>query len=54
MQVNLKILLITELPNGDWAKTILKLFFFSTYQFYLYQKLINSADTQLSLLRKNL
>jgi ring-1,2-phenylacetyl-CoA epoxidase subunit PaaC len=39
---------VAELPNGDWAKTILKLFFFSTYQFYLYQKMIRSADTQLS------
>lgn len=43
-----KNLLITELPNGDWAKTILKLFFFSTYQFYFYQKLIYSSDKQLS------
>ena len=40
--------LITEIPNGDWAKTILKLFFFSTYQFYFYQKLINSSDKQLA------
>jgi ring-1,2-phenylacetyl-CoA epoxidase subunit PaaC len=39
---------LVELPNGDWAKTILKLFFFSTYQYYLYQKLINSSDKQLS------
>ncbi len=43
-----KNLLITELPNGDWAKTILKVFFFSTWQFYFYQKLIYSADKQLS------
>jgi ring-1,2-phenylacetyl-CoA epoxidase subunit PaaC len=43
-----KNIILAELPNGDWAKTILKLFFFSTYQYYLYQKLINSADTQLS------
>ncbi len=41
-------LLITEIPNGDWAKTILKLFLFSTYQFYFYQKLVSSADQQLS------
>jgi ring-1,2-phenylacetyl-CoA epoxidase subunit PaaC len=33
-----KNLLITELPNGDWAKTIGKIFFFSTWQFYFYQK----------------
>ena len=43
-----KNLLITELPNGDWAKTIGKIFFFSTWQFYFYQKLIYSADKQLS------
>jgi ring-1,2-phenylacetyl-CoA epoxidase subunit PaaC len=40
--------LITELPNGDWGKTILKIFFFSAWQFYFYQKLIYSSDKQLS------
>ncbi|MEO8765589.1 MAG: 1,2-phenylacetyl-CoA epoxidase subunit PaaC [Ginsengibacter sp.] len=39
--------LITELPNGDWAKTTLKLFLFSTYQYFLYQKMVASADKQL-------
>jgi ring-1,2-phenylacetyl-CoA epoxidase subunit PaaC len=43
-----KNLLLTELPNGDWAKTILKIFFFSAWQFYFYQKLIYSSDRQLS------
>ncbi len=43
-----KNILLAELPNGDWAKTILKLFFFSTYQYFLYQKLIGSSDKQLS------
>jgi len=43
-----KNIILVELPNGDWAETILKLFFFSTYQYYLYQRLINSADRQLS------
>ncbi len=43
-----KNLLITELPNGDWAKTIGKVFFFSTWQFYFYQKLIYSSDKQLA------
>jgi ring-1,2-phenylacetyl-CoA epoxidase subunit PaaC len=43
-----KNILLVELPNGDWAKTIMKLFFFSTYQYYLYQKLIASSDKQLS------
>ena len=43
-----KNILLVELPNGDWAKTILKLFFFSTYQYFLYEKLIKSSDQQLS------
>lgn len=40
--------LITELPNGDWANTIGKIFFFSAWQFYFYQKLIYSTDKQLA------
>ncbi len=43
-----KNLLITELPNGDWGKTILKIFFFSAWQYFFYQKLIYSTDKQLS------
>jgi len=43
-----KNLLITELPNGDWAKTIGKVLFFSTWQFYLYQKLIYAPDKQIA------
>jgi ring-1,2-phenylacetyl-CoA epoxidase subunit PaaC len=41
-------LLITELPNGDWAQTILRQFFFSAYQQLLYTELIKSNDQQLS------
>jgi ring-1,2-phenylacetyl-CoA epoxidase subunit PaaC len=40
--------LLTELPNGDWAQTILRQFFFSTYQYFLYQQLQNSSDKQLA------
>ena len=43
-----KNLLITELPNGDWARTIGKILFFSTMQFYVYQRLIQSSDQQFS------
>lgn len=43
-----KNLLITELPNDDWGKTILKIFLLSTWQYYFYQKLIYSLDKQLS------
>lgn len=41
-------LLITELPKGDWAQSILRQFFFSAFQFYLYQQLQNSNDEQLA------
>ncbi len=40
--------LLVEQPNGDWAKTILRQFIFSTYQYYLYQQLENSKDQQLA------
>jgi ring-1,2-phenylacetyl-CoA epoxidase subunit PaaC len=43
-----KNIILAELPNGDWAHTIVKLFFFSSFQYYLYQKLIYSADKQLA------
>ena len=42
-----KNLLITELPRGDWAQTILRQFFYSNYQFLLYKNLQNSNDEQL-------
>ena len=41
-------LLITELPKGDWAQSILRQFFFSAFQFYFYQQLQNSKDEQLA------
>ena len=41
-------LLITELPRGDWAQTVLKQFFFSAYQFYLYNQMQQSSDAQLA------
>jgi ring-1,2-phenylacetyl-CoA epoxidase subunit PaaC len=40
--------LLAEQPNGDWAQTILRQFFFSTYQFFLYQRLQQSADATLA------
>jgi ring-1,2-phenylacetyl-CoA epoxidase subunit PaaC len=45
---NFKNFLLVEQINGDWAKTILRQFFFSTYQFYLYQQLQNSKDNMLA------
>jgi ring-1,2-phenylacetyl-CoA epoxidase subunit PaaC len=40
--------LLVEIHNGDWAQTVLRQFFFSTYQYFLYQQLQNSFDTQLA------
>lgn len=41
-------LLLTELPKGDWAQTILRQFFFSAFQFYQYTYLQHSAEQQLA------
>ncbi len=41
-------LLITELPNGDWAQTTLRQFFFSAFQYLQYSQLQNSSDAQLA------
>ncbi len=43
-----KNLLLTEQPNGDWAQTILRQYFFSQYQFLLYQQLQNSDDKNIA------
>lgn len=40
--------LLMEQPRGDWAQTILRQFFTSAYQFYLYQYLQQYPDNQLS------
>ncbi|MEP6684190.1 MAG: 1,2-phenylacetyl-CoA epoxidase subunit PaaC [Parafilimonas sp.] len=40
--------LLVELENGDWAKTILRLFIFSNYQYLLYTGLQHSKDEQLA------
>ena len=37
--------LLVEQTNGDWAKTILRQFFFSAFQFYYYQELQKSKDS---------
>jgi ring-1,2-phenylacetyl-CoA epoxidase subunit PaaC len=43
-----KNLLLAEQPNGDWAQTILRQFFYSQFQFFLYEKLQHSDDEQLA------
>jgi len=35
--------ILVEQTNGDWAKTILRQFYFSTWQFLLYNELLNST-----------
>lgn len=46
--IDFKNCLLTELPNGDWAQTILRQFFFSAYQYFLYQQLQQSSNLQLA------
>ena len=43
-----KNLLLTEQENGDWAQTIVRQFFYSVYQYLLYEKLQYSSDEQLA------
>ena len=43
-----KNLLLTELPRGDWAQTILRQFLFSNYQYHLMLVLKDNADTQIA------
>jgi ring-1,2-phenylacetyl-CoA epoxidase subunit PaaC len=43
-----KNLLLTEQPNGHWGQTILRQYFFSQFQYLLFQQLQNSSDTQLT------
>ncbi|GAC1425387.1 MAG: phenylacetate-CoA oxygenase subunit PaaC [Chitinophagaceae bacterium] len=40
--------LLVELKRGDWAVTVLRQFFFSTYQFYLYRQLQQGKDATLA------
>jgi ring-1,2-phenylacetyl-CoA epoxidase subunit PaaC len=40
--------LLVEQPNGDWAQTILRQFFYSVYQQLLFEKLQYSKDEQLA------
>ena len=40
--------MICELPNGDWANTVLRQFFFSCFQLLLFEELEKNSDTQLA------
>ncbi len=46
--IDFKNLLLAEQPNGDWAVTILRQFFCSTWQYYLYSNMQQSSDVQLA------
>jgi ring-1,2-phenylacetyl-CoA epoxidase subunit PaaC len=43
-----KNLLLVEQPNGDWGQTILRQYFFSQYQYLLFEQLQKSMDEQLA------
>jgi len=40
--------LLVEQPKGHWGHTVLKQFFFSTYQFFLYRQLQQSEDSTIA------
>jgi ring-1,2-phenylacetyl-CoA epoxidase subunit PaaC len=40
--------ILVEQPNGDWARTILRQFYFSAYQYLLYQALQQSQNTEIA------
>jgi ring-1,2-phenylacetyl-CoA epoxidase subunit PaaC len=42
--------LLAELPNGDFAQTILRQFFISNFQYYFFEGLKNSSDKMFSAL----
>ncbi len=40
--------LLVEQPNGDWAHTIVRQFFFDAYHYYCYQALLQSRDERVA------
>ena len=40
--------LLVEQDNGDWGKTILRQFLFSAWQFFFYERLQHSRDSELA------
>jgi ring-1,2-phenylacetyl-CoA epoxidase subunit PaaC len=41
-------LLLAEQPNGDYAQTMLRQFFFDTWHYFLMRGLLNSTDTRIA------
>lgn len=40
-------LLMLELPNGDWGRTIMRQFLFDTYNYFFYTEMLQSKDEHL-------
>ena len=51
-EIHFKNSILVELPNGDFAETIAKIFFFSAFQEVLYKELANSTDERVSQIAK--
>jgi len=43
-----KNVLLVEQPNGNWGQTIMRQFLYDSFNFYFYNELKNSTDTQIS------
>jgi ring-1,2-phenylacetyl-CoA epoxidase subunit PaaC len=41
-------LVLVEQSNGDWAKTILRQFYFSVYQYQIYEQLCSGSDPEIA------
>ena len=50
IELDYKNSLLTEQPNGDFAVTIAKQFFFDTFAYYLFKELANSSEEKLAAL----
>ena len=40
--------ILLEQTNGDWSKTILRQYYFSSYQYLIYREQVNSRDTDIA------
>ena len=47
-----KNVLLTELPNGNWADTIMRQFMFDSYHYYLLEGMTESKNARLSAIAK--
>lgn len=47
-----KNVLLTELPNGNWAHTLMRQFMFDCYHYFLLEGMTNSKDSRLAAIAK--